>query len=1057
MLAHMPEQTVDVMLCERCGAPLPEEARFCPRCGAPVAVAATHERKVVTVLFADLAHSTELAARLDAERFREVMADFFRMVSAELESLRGRAEKFVGDAVMAMFGLPQTHEDDALRAVRAGLIIRDRTARMGESLGLPIPLQVRVGINTGSVATGSGIGDQFLVSGAAVNLAVRLQEAADPGQILVGETTHQLTRHAVAFGPLRTIAARGFDQKVTAWPVESLSSKSVRRTIPMVDRRRELALLMDTFQRIQETKRAHLVTILGEAGVGKSRLVEEFAAGLSEEVKVLTGRAGEFEEDPTFAPIAEMIRRELGVEPGEPADKLRARLRKVVEGCCEPSESEQVAARLGLALGLGEEAREAQRYRAAEIRAGFLTFLARTSMGKPIVLVFDDLQLGMPALLELIEQTIRQARKMPLLAISVARDRLLQDHPGWGGGLSDSVTIRLEPLGEEDARELAASAGESLDEATARQIASQAGGNPFFIIETTGMLLQEHPEHIEGILHGHVLPPTVQAVVASRIDHLPEEARDLVRKASVFAQATFSESELAYIAEPNKELLQILEDAELLLPDPKRSGVWRFRHDMLRDVAYETMPKRERLRLHLRVADELERADPARHPQGIAYHLEQAAKASLDLDPADRGLADRAVQALARAGDLARWRMEPRTAGDLYDRALALAGAEEKWDVREARILAAWGETLSWLGEFDRATAVLTRALELGGDDGWTVALAGRFLADIELNVRSDLDRADSLFDRALEAARALDESDKPWVLARVLLMAGWVPYWRKDLSTARAMWEEALEVARKNPDVDLWAEARALTSLTSAISPVGDEAECLEMGRQALALGRKMGDPFTIAVAQENVGNSLRRMWELDEALSSLEESVRIFRDIGARWELASAIGDRSMIHRYAGRLEEAEADIREALDICRQLRERNLTTWTAAELALVLVLRGERTAARRALQEALDNPTGEPGSRVAPLEVDVLLALGEGDRDRAEARAREVLENDRPEGWRNVVAARNWWAGRLFGPEFVGGDRVVDESRRTLESANWIAALREPDLFVAAVGALS
>src|SRR5438094_2117818 len=236
------------MVCPNCGTPLPEDARFCPNCGTPVAAPAVQERKLVTVVFADLAGSTELATHLDPERYREVMQAFYQMVSRELASLRGRAEKFVGDAVMAVFGLPHAHDDDALRAVRAGLIIRDRTERLGEMLGLPVPLKVRVGINSGDVAVGPGTGDQPLVVGAGVNLAARLQQAADPGEVLAGETTVQLTRQFVRFGERRRVTAKGFEEEIDAFPVLELAPRSARRTIPIVGRSRELALLTDAFR-----------------------------------------------------------------------------------------------------------------------------------------------------------------------------------------------------------------------------------------------------------------------------------------------------------------------------------------------------------------------------------------------------------------------------------------------------------------------------------------------------------------------------------------------------------------------------------------------------------------------------------------------------------------------------------------------------------------------------------------------------------------------------------------------------------------------------------------
>src|SRR2546421_2801376 len=237
-------------------------------------------------------------------------------------------------------------------------------------------------------------------------------------------------------------------------------------------------------------------------------------------------------------------------------------------------------------------------------------------------MVFEDMHHARPGLLDMIEQLLVSVRRMPVLIVAVGRDYLLDERPGWGKGVADSLTIRLESLSAAEGRELAVVAGESLDENTADRIALHAGGNPFFIVETTGMLIQEHPDHAEGTPHSHLLPPTVQAVVASRIDHLPEDARDLIRKASVFAGASFDRSDLLIVARPRDELLQVLEDTELVVRDPDHPGTSRFRHEMLRDVAYESLPKREPQRLHLAVADALDAADPKRQRQAVAYHLE---------------------------------------------------------------------------------------------------------------------------------------------------------------------------------------------------------------------------------------------------------------------------------------------------------------------------------------------------------------------------------------------------------------------------------------------------
>jgi class 3 adenylate cyclase/tetratricopeptide (TPR) repeat protein len=1065
-------------ICETCGSPLPPDARFCPRCGTPVGVPTTQERKLVTVVFADLAGSTGIASQLDPERYRELIGHFYNMVSAELESLRGRVEKFVGDAVMAVFGLPLSHEDDALRAVRAAVIIRDRIVRLGDDLGLPVPLRVRVGVNSGPVATGSGPAGQFLVTGAPVNLAARLQEVAEPGEVLVGETTWQLTRNSVEFGERRMLRPRGLPEALAAWSVQSLSTRSSRRTIPLVGRHYEIALLTNTFDRVRQARRPHLVTVVGEPGIGKSRLVEEFLAGLGGGVKVLVGRAAEHEEDATFAPIAEMIRRELGVGKDASPAEIRERLEDLVSGCCGATEVQRVTGRLGLAVRLGTdeegtdapsrrqgnavlgeetggfdssvdlETRDGRRYRNAEIRAGLVELLQGMGRQAPVVMVFEDMHRATSELLDLIESLLEDGHGIPMLILCVAREELLRERRGWASA-ADSLTLRLDPLSVDEARELADVAGENLDPQTALHIVRHAGGNPFFILETTAMLLQEHAEHVEGILHGHVLPPTVQAVVAARMDHLPEEARDLARKASVFHGSSFTAAELALITDPTPNALFTLEEAELLVRDQERTDAWRFRHEMMRTVAYESLPKRERLRLHLQVADGMAAWSEDRYRQAVAYHLEQAALASIDLDPTDRSLPERAIGVLRRAGDLARRRMESRAAIDLYERALALVGHKEQWGESEAGVVSFIGEARYWLGEYEAARGALQRALKIGGRNPSVRAHASRFLGDIALNIEGDVDRASPLFDQALEAAREIDDQ---WITARTLLMAGWAPYWRGDLIRTREMFEEALEVARNNPDEDLWAEARALTSLTSVVSAVGDEAECLSLAEEALALGRKMDDPFTIAVAQETVGNSLRRMMRLDDALAALDESVRIFRELGARWELASALGDRGRIHWLGRRFDRAEADVREALDLCLELDERSLIEWTAGQLMLIHLSAGERSEARAVSEEIADIVESGTTEWRAGLEglvmAEAALALYEGERDRGSELARQALASSAETGWRNEFASVVWWVGSLFGAETAGGDAPLQDARRTLEAAQWRHAFEEPEL---------
>ena len=1030
--------------CARCGEPLPERARFCPNCGAPV-LSETRERKLVSVVFVDLTSSTELARRLDPERFREVLAAFYDLVSGEFAALRGRAEQYVGDAVMGVFGIPVARDDDAVRAIRAGLAIVDRSEKLGVELGLPMPMRVRVGVNTGPVAVGAGSGPG-LVSGAEVNLAARLQQAARPGEVLVGATARDLARSQAEFGERRSVEAEGFGGELPAWPAIRIVPGTARRSIPLVDRRRELALLVDTFERVVEHERAHLVTLLGEPGIGKTRVVEEFLSQLPDGVTVLSGRSSAVEERGTFWPVAEMVLREIGEEREAPRERILEGLRRLVDGRAPAAEAERVVRGLGLPLGIDDGDPSGEVSPGAEVRSALLPVLTGMASAGPVVLVFEDLHQADPELLDLIEQLIRDARRLRLLVVCVARWEFLEDRPGWAGGLADAVSLWVEPLTAPDATELAREAGE-LDEDLAARVAEHAGGNPFFIVEITGMLRRDGAR--PGPTGAPPLPPTVQAVIAARIDELSADARRLLRYASIFARGSFELRELELIADPDRRLLDELEDEEFLVRDEERPSVWRFRSDVLREVAYESLAKRERQRLHLRLANRLAEPPTAdRYPRSIAYHLERAARSAIDLDPNDRGLAERAVEALAHAGDLARRRVESRAAVDLYERALALAGPESGWAARQAEILASLGESRYWLGEFDDAEAALTRALDAAGGDPEVRSHAGRFLADVLLTVHGDPDLAEERFEDALAAARELGDAR---VLSRTLLMAGWVPYWRNDLAAARSRFEEALAVARGDASRDAWAEARALVGLSAVVSPEGDEREALALSEEALRIGDESGQAFTAAVAHENLGASLRRMLRLDESIEHADAAVRTFRELGARWELASGLGDRGVAHRLAGHLEDAERDVREAFRLCRELGERALVTWTAAELVRILVERDDLAGARTVLDDVALRVAAQDQrwSYPALLTAESAFALAEGDEETAREKALAAVDEERAQlGEGNTHAARVWWAGRLFGDDAAGGADAVARARDRLEAHAWTQALREPDL---------
>lgn len=1002
----------------------------------------------MTVLFADLAGSTDLAARLDPERFREVLAAFHGLVADEVTALGGRAEAFIGDAVLGVFGVPIAHDDDAVRSVRAALAIVGRIGVLGERLALPVTLDVRIGIRTGQVAVGTAT-DRNLVVGAEVNLGARLQQAARPGEILVGETTRELTGGEVEYGRMRRIPAKGVQADLKAWPVIRLLSRPARDSVPFVDRRREIALLTDTFQRVEERERAHLVSLLGEPGIGKSRVVQEFLDGLPGAVKVMSGRASVFEEQVTFWPLAQMLLREIGEELDAPGERVLERLRAWVDELVPKPDAEEVARRLSLALGLEGPGTEENRYHAAEVRSGFLAVLPGLAAQGPVVLVFEEFEDADPLMLELVQHLVKEARRLPLLVVCVARWEFLQRQPGWAGGIADAVTLWVEPLSIPHAAELALGAGIS-DRDEAERIGLHAGGNPFFIVEIVSMLRRGTGGRATGVgASGRLLPATVQAVIASRVDQLSEGTKELVRRASVFPQGRFDVEELTLVAEPRSAWLEEAVEEDLLVADEERPGRYRFRSDVLRDVVYDGLAKRERQRLHLQLANQLSATLELeeRYPRTIAFHLEQAARAALDLNPRDRELADRAVDTLAHAADLERRRMDLRPAADLCRRALALAGPEERWDGREAWIMSMLGEVGYWLGEFDEAEEWLRRALTLVGDDGdEIVAVAGRFLADISLTIRGNESAAAKLFERSLAAARRLGD---PSVLSRTLLMAAWAPFWRNDLAAAADTFREALSIARRAEGHDVRVEARALVGLASVTSPNGDEEEALGLGLEALALASDAGHAFTAAVAHQYAAASLRRMLRLDEALEHSDEAVRTMRELGARWELASALGDRGSIRRLAGDLELAEEDLREAFTLCRELGERSLLAWTASQLARTIAMRGEVVDARAVLDDPAARSTTEPGSVSDILAAEAVLALVELDRSSAQAKSLAALERERSRpGWSNSVAAQVWWTARLFGDDLAGGPDEVEAARRTLERHHWFQALREPDL---------
>lgn len=896
---------------------------------------------MVTVLFADIVDSTGLGERLDAERSREVLGQFFAAAAEELLTLRGRPEKFIGDAVMAVFGLPQVHEDDALRAVRAGLAIRARARRLGQAAGLGDALEVRIGIESGEAAMGRNPSGQVLVTGPVVNAAARLQTAAQPGQILAGRTTHTLTAEKVSYGRRHRVRAKGFETALDAFPVEGLTMRSARRTIPFVGRAGALAALDQGLGLAASTGSPVLVTIVGEAGIGKSRLADELAAAVGAAVVVLNGQPRSQTDTAAFSPVAAIVGDLAGIAAGDPADRIIGLLQELVAATSGQPDAGQTEQRLALLFGVAERRDEAAFVQ--DVQAGFIALVDAMARDHPVMIVFDDAHALQPPMLDLVERLAASGRKGPrqALIVTLARNQLLEQRPNWGAGCANAMLLRLGPLSLDESIHLVRHAGGGrITEPQALEIAKRAGGNPFFIVETTGMLMHEG-EGGAAATHAPI-PPTVQAVISARLDALPTRLRDLARRASVFKYG-FDLNDLAVVdlASSAAELQQ-LEDAEVVVRDKPASGTpaWRIRHATLKDVAYASLPKRERLRLHTLIAQYL----ASNNRRSLAAdHYELAALASLDLDPRDRSAPDRAADALLVAGDRARRRMESRSAIDRYERALIMAGPASTWGKREARVLAGLGEARYWLGEYRLATEALTRAVELAesAGDPFALALALRFLGDIAINYEADVDKAEKLLDRSLQEAEKVAE---PYAIVRTLLFAGWVPWTRGRFDEAEQIWRRALGLVDAK---DHWARVRALTALSINRGEMNDAEGALKLIDEASALAVEVGDQFSVANTSVQKGRVITDLGRPAEALPWFDRGAAIFTELGARWELADATAARGIARRELGRLDEAEEDLRSAIRIAEELGDRQLPGWTWRALARVAELRGDSAQA--------------------------------------------------------------------------------------------------------------
>jgi class 3 adenylate cyclase/tetratricopeptide (TPR) repeat protein len=859
------------VVCAACGTENPDGFRFCGNCGAALAPAeAPREvRKVVTVLFCDLTGSTELGGRTDPEALRATMRSYYDEMRRILERHGGTVEKFVGDAVMAVFGVPVAHEDDALRAVRAAWEMREAVPALG--------LAARIGVNTGEVVAGEG---DTLVTGDAVNVAARLEQAAEPGQVLVGAETRRLVRDAVECEAV-SVEAKG-KGTVDAFRLTAVdpAAPAVARRLDtlLVGRERELDALHQAAERSVRELSCHLFTLLGPAGVGKSRLVAEFLGDV--DAQVVRGRCLDYGEGITFWPVVEVLK-QLGSR-GEPAiDRLAA-------GASSANELFLTIRRL-----LEEIARE-----------------------RPLVVVFDDIHWGEPTFLDLIDHIADLSRGAPILLLCIARPELLDERPGWGGGKLNATTLLLEPLSADETARLIEGLDGDIDAETRARIVETADGNPLFAEE---MLALARDGGDIGV------PSTIHALLQARLDRLGADERTVIERGAVEGQVFHSSAvrELApeAVRDGIEQNLVGLVRKELIRPDQPTfpdDDAFRFRHLLIRDAAYESLPKETRADLHERFGDWLAgHVELVELDEIVGYHLEQAARYRRELGREEPELAGRAGEHLLRAGVAALGRSDLHAAQNLVGRAYELVPEHERG--RAAYVLA---DVSHSVGDFDRAFELLAPLM-----DSADASLAARArILDTLLRILADPHGATERSHRLLaELVPRLEAQRDHEALARAYFLESMTYWLGSQAAPTVAASRKALEHARLVGDERTRALAAHQVAAASGWGPASPD-------EQASVIA-ELEEHHADSPAGRYSALTLRSMRAMDEGDYAAAEEL--LDDLDARF---AALGEqiwvdasqqaRAWIAMSEGRFEEAKVHAENAY---RSLIEMGATSYAS------------------------------------------------------------------------------------------------------------------------------
>jgi class 3 adenylate cyclase/tetratricopeptide (TPR) repeat protein len=896
-------------------------------------------RKTVTIVFADVVGSTALGERLDPESLQLVMSRYGGAMRRVVEQHGGRVEKFIGDAVMAVFGVPVLHEDDALRAVRAGLGMRDAMTALNRELerDYGVDLWIRIGVHTGEVITDELAVDQGLVAGDAVNAAARLQAAAPAGAVLIGPGTHRLVVGRVRLHRHGDLELRGKTGRMRTWRVEALArGREPLRAAPaggMVGRRRELRSLERRFDRCIEDGRCLVTTVLGPAGIGKSRLVRQFVAGVEADARVVVGRCLPYGEGITYWPLREVV------------DDLGG-VRALPELMAGSEEDALAAAMVSGAIGRSHTTASAQDVQWAVRR--LLEALARTA---PVVAVFDDIQWAEPPLLDLIEYLAGYVTSVPVTIVCLARDDLLERRPRWATAFGRGATVRLRPLsGTDSARLLRGLAVRRGAHMRREEILAAAEGNPLFL---------EHLVAMRADDPAGATPPSIQALLAARVDGLPSAPRRVIEAAAIEGRA-FHRGAISALLPGDVDVdgaLAELEQRELVRPGPAEfygEEGYRFTHILVRDAAYELIPKRRRADLHVGFAGWLreETADRRELDEIIGYHLEQAYGYRRQLGRVDasphRALAADASGYLSAAGRRVLAAGDRPAAANLLRRAVALRPTD---DPERTALLIDLGGVLREEGRFAAAQDALAEAVRLADGRGDTAlearAQVERLLGRLQVDPDGVARAASRQGGRLM---RALEEAGDHAGLARLWHLRALLAWIRAQAGEAAGCWRRAAVEARQAGDGRMVSDALGweASALTHGPTPV-EEA----FGRCDEILARLRGDPWAEALAHHQVAGLHGMRGEFDRAFDLLDEANAVLAGFSPTVD-AAVSHPEVLVSLLANDADRAERHLRAGRRALAAMGERAVLASTEAWLGMAVLAQGRHPEADRLARRA-------------------------------------------------------------------------------------------------------